>query len=405
MSRSPLQVEGLQPIRPGVRNTYLDLIRGVAVLGILLMNVVSIGLGSGPYFNISAGGSFTWLDWAIGWFGEIFVDQKFMGLFSLLFGAGIALFCDRAAGKTRRPRLLSLWRNLLLLGIGILHGLLWEGDILMVYALASPIIILMYRHRPKTLLVLGSLVLMLSPITAVLLQSIAAGDGTGPGGFWKAGAEMSDIEGLYLLVDALSRSVGMMLIGVALYRTGILTGERSTAFYKRLSITGSGIGLPLAAAGLSWVAVRDYSPDVSFIGAIPNTLGTVPAVLGYVGLIVLWNRRPPSELHRRVRAVGRMALTNYLAQTVLGVLVLQMVLADAELSRTGLLGFVLAVWAAQLWWSKGWLERFAYGPAEWLWRIATYRRYQPLRRQPSRPASDNLPEPRPSREPGTDHQL
>ena len=107
----------LGPVRAGGRNTYLDLIRGVAVLGILVMNVVSFGLGPGPYFNLSAGGSKTWLDWVIGAFGEVFVDQKFMGLFSLLFGAGIALFCDRASAKTERPTRLSLWRNLLLLAL------------------------------------------------------------------------------------------------------------------------------------------------------------------------------------------------------------------------------------------------------------------------------------------------
>ena len=80
------------PVIGSDRITSLDLIRGVAVLGILLMNAVSFKLGFAPYFNLSAGGSETWLDWAIGVFGEIFVDQKFMGLFSLLFGAGIMLF-------------------------------------------------------------------------------------------------------------------------------------------------------------------------------------------------------------------------------------------------------------------------------------------------------------------------
>ena len=99
MSRFPKGAGRIRPIGFGARNTNLDLVRGVAVLGILVMNAVSYGLGPGPYFNLSAGGSETWLDWLIGGFGEIFVDQKFMGLFSVLFGAGIALFCDRAAQK------------------------------------------------------------------------------------------------------------------------------------------------------------------------------------------------------------------------------------------------------------------------------------------------------------------
>ena len=172
----------------------------------------------------------------------------------------------------------------------------------------------------------------------------------------------------------------MMLIGVGLYRTGFVTGDRSPAFYRRSTVIGLGAGLPLAAAGLAWTAIDGFSPGVALIGTIPNTLGTVPAVLGYAGLIILWNRRPEASLRRRLRAVGRMALTNYLTQTVAGVLILRWVLADADLTRTALAGFVVAVWLLQLWWSPAWLDRFRFGPAEWLWRVATYLKPQPLRR-------------------------
>lgn len=368
------------PIGSGARNTYLDLIRGVALLGIVVMNAVSFGLGSGPYFNLSAGGSDTWLDWLVGGFGEVFIDQKFMGLFSLLFGAGIALFCDRAANRTSRPTLLSLWRNLLLLGIGALHLLLWEGDILVGYALVSPIVIALRNRRPRTLLILGGVILLLSPVAAIVLQESLPGDGSGLGGFWTAGVEVGPTAEWFIVADFLSRAVGMMLIGVALYRNGVITGDRPAVFYRRMARTGLGVGLPLAAAGLAWVAARDFSPDVAFVGAIPNTLGTAPAVLGYTALIVLWNRRPETGLHRRLRSVGRMALTNYLAQTVLGVLLLRHLLGDVDLTRTMLVGFIGLVWALQLWWSAPWLDRFRYGPAEWLWRMATYRRRQRLRR-------------------------
>ncbi len=96
------------PVTESGRITSLDLIRGVAVLGILLMNAVSFKYGLAPYLNLSAGGSETLLDWAIGIGGEIFVDQKFMGLFSLLFGAGIFLFIERAETRAARPALLNL---------------------------------------------------------------------------------------------------------------------------------------------------------------------------------------------------------------------------------------------------------------------------------------------------------
>ena len=368
------------PIGSGARNTHLDMIRGVAILGILVMNAVSFGLPDAAYFNLSAGGSETWLDWLVGGFGEVFVDQKFMGLFSLLFGAGIALFCDRAAAKTSRPALLSLWRNLLLLGIGLLHTMLWEGDVLLIYALVSPIIIALRNRRPRTLLILGGAMLLVSPLSAILFQSSLPGEGSELGGFWTAGLELGPTAGLFMIVDAVSRAVGMMLIGVALYRTGVLTGDHPDALYRRMARSGLGVGLLLAAAGLVWVAARDFSPEVAFIGTIPNTLGTAPAALGYTGVIVLWNRRPETTLHRRLRAAGRMALTNYLTQTLLGVLILWYLFGDADLTRTMLVGFIGVVWALQLWWSAPWLDRFRYGPAEWLWRMATYRRFQRLRR-------------------------
>ena len=136
MSASP-QGPDSGPVRESARITSLDLVRGVAVLGILLMNAVSFRFETAPYLNLSAGGSETWLDWAVGIFGEVFVDQKFMGLFSLLFGAGMVLFIDRASEKGRRAVLLNLWRNALLFLIGILHFALWDGDVLTVYALSA----------------------------------------------------------------------------------------------------------------------------------------------------------------------------------------------------------------------------------------------------------------------------
>ena len=159
-----------------------------------------------------------------------------------------------------------------------------------------------------------------------------------------------------------------------------MNGGMSTRTYRLTAAIGLGLGLPLAAASVIVTAMEDYSREVAFIGQVPNTLGTTPASLGYMSLIVLWNRGGDNRLKRRLRAAGRMALTNYLSQTVLGVLVLNVLLNDVAVNRSGILLFVLAVWAVQLWWSQAWLNRFRFGPAEWLWRVATYRRGQPLRR-------------------------
>jgi hypothetical protein len=149
----------------------------LSVLGILVMNSVSFGLVPAAYFNLSAGGSVSWLDKAIGAAGEVFVDQKTMGLFSMLFGAGIVLFADRAAVTTEHPVRLVLWRNALLLLIGFLHGLIWEGDVLIVYAVCAPLLVWMCNVRPRVLLIAGVGLVAWSAVVAGIVQTQVLSDG------------------------------------------------------------------------------------------------------------------------------------------------------------------------------------------------------------------------------------
>ena len=362
------------------------------MLGILLMNAVSFRFGDAPYLNLSAGGSETWLDWCVGIFGEIFVDQKFMGLFSLLFGAGMILFIDRAAEKGKRAVLLNLWRNGLLLLIGVLHFMVWDGDVLMAYAISSVFLIALRKLPNRALISIGAAVFVLSIGLALLAQNMADTTDVSLSGIWKPG-EVSDddssqaVMGVFML-GFLLRATGLILVGAGLYRAGFMNGGLPVRTYRLTAIIGLAIGLPLAAAGVIITALYDYSREIAFIGQIPNTLGTIPASLAYMSLIILWNNGADTRLKRRLRAVGRMALTNYLTQTVLGVLVLTVLLGDVDfVNRSVVLVFVFAVWALQLWWSQAWLSRFLFGPAEWVWRVATYRSGQPFRRlQDSRSA-------------------
>ena len=370
------------PLRETGRITSLDLIRGVAVLGILLMNAVSFRFGHGPYFNLNAGGSESWLDWTVGIFGEVFVDQKFMGVFSLLFGAGMVLFIDRASRRGRRAALLNLWRNGLLLLIGVLHFLVWDGDVLIAYALSSVFLIALRKLPNWALISLGVAVFNLSVATAFLTQRLADTTDASLSGLWMPG-EVSDQEvlGLVLVLGFFLRALGLILVGAGLYRTGFMDGDLPPQTYQLAAVVGLAVGLPLAATGVIITALNDYSREIAFIGQIPNIVGTIPSSLGYMSLIILWNSLPDNWLKKRLRAVGRMALTNYLTQTALGVLVLTTLLGNADfVSRSVILVFVFAVWALQLWWSQAWLDRFLFGPAEWLWRVATYRSRQPLRR-------------------------
>ncbi|WP_419916002.1 DUF418 domain-containing protein [Candidatus Poriferisodalis sp.] len=364
--------------RADERITTLDAVRGVAVLGILTMNAVAFGLPAAAYANLDAGGSRRALDWVVGGAGEIFADQKFMGLFSMLFGAGVVLFAERAASKGRRSVLLSLWRNALLLGIGIVHLLFWEGDVLFAYALCAPVVLALRRLPTKVLLVLGGACYLAVAVVSWFVQSSLRSFSSVLIDFWNYGEYYGVIE-TWFLADYFGRALGAMLIGAALYRTGVISGNRAPSFYRRMAAWGLGVGLPLSTAGFALMAGTGFDIDWAVAGTIPNTLATVPLCLGYLSLIALWNSASNGGLRRRIRAAGRMALTNYLTQTVLGLLVLGALLEDLDLGRSGIAVFVVAVWVLQLCWSKAWLDRFAFGPVEWLWRCATYRRWQPIR--------------------------
>lgn len=388
MTAAQITQQGAGPVREAARITSLDLIRGVAVLGILLMNAVSFRFGSAPYFNLSAGGSVGWLDWVVGVLGEVLVDQKFMGMFSLLFGAGMVLFMDRAAARGARAVALNLWRNALLLIIGAAHFAFWDGDVLMAYALSS-VVLLALRGLPNWWLVgIGAAVFGASAATGLAAQGVVNASEVSLAGIWTAG-ETDDESAVALITLAgfFLRALGAILMGAGLYRIGFMSGRLPMQAYRRTAAVGLGVGLPLAALGVVVTALGGYSREVAFIGQLPNTLGTLPAALGYMSLIVIWDARAESRLKRRLRAVGRMALTNYLAQTALGVIALTYLLGNSEwASRSVVLLFVAGVWALQLWWSQAWLGRHLFGPAEWLWRVGTYRKGQPLRR--ARPAFD-----------------
>ncbi|MEM8923620.1 MAG: DUF418 domain-containing protein [Actinomycetota bacterium] len=379
------------PVTTGNRITSLDAIRGFALLGILVMNAVSFTLPFRSYFRIDGPGTETWLDWVLGAAGEIFVDQKFMGLFSMLFGAGIALFADRAAAKGRRPMLFSLWRNFLLLLIGLAHGLLWGGDILLVYAICSPVVVALRNASSTLLLRLGTGMVIAPALWAAILQTTISPGGEELGDLWLPAGEMSDAVGLFFLGDYFLRALGMMLIGVVLFNNGFLNGTASPELYRRAAVVGLGAGWTLAAVGVAVAVIGDFEPSVAMVSYIPNTIGTIPAAVGYAAAVVLWGRRVEAAaadgaggwqeaLHVRLQAVGRMALTNYLTHTVLGVVVLSWFIDGEDVTRTILFVFVLVVWAMQLAYSAPWLARFRYGPVEWLWRCATYRQLLPITR-------------------------
>lgn len=363
----------------------LDVLRGAAVLGILWMNVVSFGLDDPAYFNLSAGGGSSLLDHAAGIFGAIIFDQKMMGMFSALFGAGLVLFVDRASQQRRHPVALSLWRNVILGAIGLIHLSYWDGDVLFLYALCAPLVLALRRLAPWALFAVGGTLMVGTAMWAAMLQRhLNEAGGAGQLGWYWFNGDLAAAEALEWWVpgDGFLRALAMMLIGVGLYRTGILVGQHSVAWYRRAAIIGIGIGAALAMLGVLWQLGSGYSWRVAVISSVPNTLGTAPMVVGYVALGVLAHRRW-RRVTRALIPVGRMALTNYLAQTALALWLLQGWFRRGELDRSELLLFVLGVWFAELLWSWLWLRFFSQGPLEWLWRLATYFRWTPLIRRNS----------------------
>ena len=358
------------------RITHLDTVRGVAVMGILIMNAVSFFFVGAAYFDISSPENKTILDWLVGGFGEVFADQKFMALFSILFGASVLLFCERAAAKGHSPVRLSLWRNFLLLLMGLFHAWIWEGDILFVYACCAPVLLLC-RKLPPTLLISVGTLLYLSPI----IVSGLAVSVVDPDAFLEVWGSLSiknpssdvDLVLLGLMYDVFARAMGMMFIGMGLYANGMLIhANASDALFKR-SLCLVALGALLSGVGLAWTATQNFSPTAIVQGNIANTVGTVPMALGYLGLLMWWNEKTSGVLINRIRALGKTALTNYIGQTVVCV-VLASLLPNEWLSRTTVFLLIIVIWWAQLYLAEKWLKRYRFGPLEYLWRCATYRR-------------------------------
>lgn len=368
------------PISQNERIASLDVIRGVAILGILVMNALSFGLDRAAYVNVSAGGVSQPLDWVIGITTMVFVDQKMMALFSLLFGVGVVIFAERAALKGRRPIWLSIWRFALLAVVGLLHTVFWEGDVLFLYALCAPVVLLVRRLPALLLGWVGVALALVGAVIAPFFQSASGGTTDGLEGFWFAGYDTSSAvaEG-WFIINGASRALGLMLLGVALYRTGIVQGHRDDSFYRRLALWGLGTGTAITSFGMVWRIGSDWSADHAISGTIPTGIGTIPMALGYMALVIVWSRSGSSRVPLFARA-GQMALTNYLAQTILGLITLRWLLGDVELTRTMIVVWIVGVWVLQLWWSTQWLAHFRYGLFEWVWRCATYRKRQPLRR-------------------------
>lgn len=402
------------PVARGERIVAIDVLRGFAILGILIINIQSFAMVDASYLNPAATwpageltGANLWV-WAVSY---LLGDQKFMTIFSVLFGAGIVLMSGRAEAKGIRTVGLHYRRQFWLLLIGMGHAyLLWSGDILVTYALCALLLYWFRNLSPRALIVLGVVVVGVSSMLSLSAQfsmpywgeeqiedgrlgwapppeELQSGVDAYRGGWWEQmpqrAATALVLQTFIFLVWFGWRAGGLMLIGMALFKLGVLTAAREDAFYKRMLLCLP-VGLGIVAYGISRNLQEGFAFEYSmFLGAQFNYWGSMLVSLGYVAIVMLVCRRGlMTGLTDRLAACGRMALTNYLTQTIICTLIFYghgLGLYE-RVQRPGQVLIVLGVWAAQLLWSPWWLARYSFGPFEWAWRSLTYVQLQPLRR-------------------------
>lgn len=403
------------------RYQSIDAVRGFAVLGILLMNIVGMGLPTFAYVDPTYYGELTganfWV-WAINF---VVTDGKMRGLFTMLFGASMLLIADRAEGRSPGPAATHYRRVFWLFVIGMIHAyFLFFGDILVCYAIAGAIAFLFRKLGPKTLIGLGIAILLALLAKTVLeadhlraLQAVIESGKATPvqAAQWKeasffldpgaefGAAEIAQMRGdfvsaltgrmtaamltqiYYLPLDAIPEAVGQMLIGAGLFRLGFFTLGWSNRAYAAMIAIGYGVGIPVMT-WLCWSTVRaDFEPAVQhWFFAWTGSVRPLIALAHASVLMLIVRAGAVKWLVSRLEAAGRMAFSNYLMTSIITSFVFcgYGLGLYGQLERAELYWVVLGVWAFILLWSKPWLARFRYGPFEWLWRSLVMWKPQPF---------------------------
>ena len=422
-----------EPVTEDQRLGSVDVLRGFALLGILAMNVVSFGWPFSGYDNPDLSGGPSLANRSAWLVNHVLFSGKMMSLFSMLFGAGLVLMADRAADRGAKLAGVYYRRVLWLLVIGLIHGyFIWSGDILFPYALCGLVLFFFRGLTPRWLIGLGTALILLSTaafpvmgfglgyVRGLAAEAQAERDAGGeldPGQVelldsWEQMQVMFDpteeqyaeqlaaFRGSYREVQPhrveetfqfqamylplfIWGIAGRMLLGMGLMKLGVFAGVRSTRFYVGMAALGYLVGLPITIYGGidSWQSGFDGIRGIQVGGSL-GLLGTVPIALGHAAVVMLVLRSSLLQgLTTRLAAVGRMALTNYLMQSILCTTLFYGYGLGyfGTIARPGLWLVVLAVWALQLWYSPRWLSRFRFGPMEWLWRSLTYWKLQPMR--------------------------
>ena len=392
------------------RLSSIDTLRGFALLGILVMNIQSFSMISAAYTFPNLHMDVTGVNLIIWAMSHVFADLKFMAIFSMLFGAGIILSTQQKEQAGYKTWAYHYKRTFWLLIFGMVHAyLIWYGDILVTYALCGFVVYWFRNFSVISLLVIGGISLSIALLIMVsagfasvdVQQGIVhefvpsnveiAGEIAAYQGAWGDVQHTRMIEALGIQIAIIPfflfwRAGGLMLIGMALFKLDIFSAARSVQFYTRLFIVSGVIGFPLVTFGALQLIGQNWDPIYTLLqnGGVYNYLGSIAITLFYIGGVMLIAKKGIwAGLQDRLAAVGRMAFTNYILQSLIMTTLFYGYGFGlfGSVERWGQFVFVLAIWVFQLWLSPLWLSHFRFGPLEWLWRTLTYFKFQPMIKQ------------------------
>lgn len=421
------------PVTGKARIESIDTLRGLALFGILLMNIIAFANPFAAYLDPRVDGAGQGIDLWTFMSVDILAEGSMRTIFSMLFGAGMLIFLNKPNTDPVHVRGLYYRRALLLVAFGLFNAyvLVWSGDILYTYGMTG---LALYFFRDMSALrlakIAGGVLVLLTVIHSAMhmqgrllknevdtINALPAGTEltveqgevlqawdtfleqqfltpeliaeeleAKRSGYWTnvkhAAAANIFIQTFAFVINTFWDALAMMLLGMAFLKWGIFDASRSVKTYTLFCLLGFGIGIPLNAWETFTFVNSDFQIYWNSFNRPTYDLGRLALALGYIGLVMLVCKSGIfAWLRTGLARVGQMALTNYLSQSIIcNVLFLGFGFGLAgELARHQIYYVVFAVWVFQFLFSIWWLQRFRFGPAEWLWRSLTYKKAQPLR--------------------------
>ncbi len=423
-----------EPVTESQRIRSIDTLRGFALLGILLLNIIAFSGPLAAYYDPSANNGISGLNLATAMLVDIWAEGAFRAIFSMLFGAGLLIFLEKPSVGKETLKSLFYRRTRLLIGFGLINAyiFLWVGDILYAYGVTG-LLLYFFKDLSAFKLALCSMALFVF----LGLIHVASYFGTEsiyadyqevlrqPSGTELSEAQYQALENwdsyleaqlaspeqiaietsirskgyvenfiftaqiniifqtVIFLFSAFWDAAAMMLLGMALMKWKIFDASRDLSFYVMATIVGFGVGLFVNSWEMITFVSGGFEPFLAPALRPTYDLGRLAMALGYIGMVMICCKLNIfSGLLRALSCVGQMTLTNYLAQTIIcNTIFLGFGFGLwGKLQRYEIYLVVLVIWIFQIIYSVAWLEKYRFGPAEWLWRSLTYRKRQPFRK-------------------------